>query len=673
MRMTILFACLSLGVAGCSAALPEVRVSERFGYSREDSTRYLQAALDSGASRIVLDAKDGPWIASEPLKGRSNQTVVFEKGAYLQAKRGAFKGLGQTLLTFANCTNVMVVGAGPDVCGLRMWRSDYDDKTLYAHSEWRHGLAFLSCANVRIEGISVKDTGGDGLYISTSDMRTDHDGRRASRNVVVRNCVFDCNYRQGISVIAVDGFLAEDVVMSNTCGTSPAAGIDFEPNRPSQCLRNIVLRRCRIDGNQGSGIEFAHGHLGAETEASSILIEDTTVIGNERGFYYPTGAADMDSPVDTGYVTLRNCTFRDTRGQAVVVAKRPNCRGSVAFEGCRFENCGTEKPDEPDFSLSICGNTLCEPATFSFDDVTVVRGVERPLLDLAKREEPYRGVPTKLSGSVRVVTGGEGELVKFDDEWRRRNCPFVPAATPPALFRVERPLCKMQVFDARPGEMLPCAPAFVRGRGRFATFHAEARQEVRLEFLVAVIGNRSFDATRPLAVYPRGGDKIVAKFDPPRSAEPEVRSFTAPFTGFYDIFFDTAYNGVAIRSCNVPIALDATARMVPLVGASGGCGDWIANARERLLVFAPHNSQVECGISCTVGENVSLEMFDPSGARRFCIPTVEGAERCQAAAADDGFWGIRVGSPAYGVFEDFRIGIRGVPGWIFLSGGRYWK
>ena len=70
------------------------------------------------------------------------------------------------------------------------------------------------------------------------------------------------------------------------------------------------------------------------------------------------GERDRDSPVDTGYVTLRNCTFRDTRGQAVVVAKRPNCRGSVAFEGCKFENCGTEKPNEPDFSLSICGNTL---------------------------------------------------------------------------------------------------------------------------------------------------------------------------------------------------------------------------------------------------------------------------------------------------------------------------
>ena len=26
-----------------------------------------------------------------------------------------------------------------------------------------------------------------------------------------------------------------------------------------------------------------------------------------------------------------------------------------------------------------------------------------------------------------------------------------------------------------------------------------------------------------------------------------------------------------------------------------------------------------------------------------------------------------------GAFEDFRLGVRGVPGWIFLSSGRNWK
>ena len=652
----------------CAAA-----IAKCFGYSADDSTHYLQAALDSGAPRIVLEAQEGQWIVSKPLKGRSNQTIVFEKGAYLQAKRGAFKGLGETLLTFENCTNVVILGAGPEVCGLRMWRDDYDDKTQYAHSEWRHGIALLSCVDVRIEGISVTDTGGDGLYVSSFVKRTDHEGMRGCRNVAVRNCVFDRNYRQGISIIGVDGFLAEDVVMSNTRGTPPAAGIDFEPNRAVQCLRNIVLRRCRIEGNQGNGIAFAHGHLGAETEASSILVEDSTIVGNGRGFCYAIGEADMDSAVDGGCVTLRNCTFRETREQGVYVSKRPNCRGSVSLTGCRFENCGVEKPDAPDFRLSICGHTLCEPDAYRFDDVTVVRKTKRPLMNGLKRTAPYRGTPTRLSGRVRVVSGDEEETVVFDDAWRREHCPFEAHTMPPALFRVVRPLDEMQVVDERPGEQLPCAPAFLRGRGRFATFHAAAGQDVRLGLRVAVIGKRSYDVTRALAIHPRGEDAVVAKIEPPRSAKPEVRSFTVPRTGFYDVYFETAYNGVAIWSSNVPIALDATMRMVPLVGVSGACGKWVATAKERMLVFVPRDSMFECDVSCAAGETTGLEVFDPSGSRRLAVPTVEGLERFQASAGIDGFWGIRISAPGYGAFEDFRLGVRGVPGWIFLSSGRHWK
>ena len=678
-RRTLFLAGLSLGVAALCAASPDpapldgIGVAARFGYSREDSTRFLQAALDSGARRIVLEAKDGPWITARPLKGRSNQTIVFEKGTYLQAKRGAFKGRCDALLTFTSCTNAMILGAGPESCGLRMWRSDYDDKSLYTHAEWRHGISLLSCVNVRIEGISVVDTGGDGLYVSTDNRRQDHDGRRGCRNVVVRNCVFDRNYRQGISVIGVDGFLVEDVVLANTHGTPPQAGIDFEPNKARECIRNVVMRRCRIEGNAGSGIEFAYGHLGADTEASSIMVEDSIVIGNRRGFHYAVGEEDLDCPVDSGSVAFRGCTFRETLGHAVFISKRSNCRGAVSFTGCRFENCGVDSPEDPEFVFSVNAHTLCEPDSFTFDDVTVVRKAKRPLMRPWKRKGPYRGRPTRFSGDIRIVSGGEVEMLSFDDAWRRENCPFTPVATPPALFRVVRPLDGMQVVDACPGEQLPCAPAFLRGRGRFAVFHAEAGQEVRIELMVARVGRRSFDVTRPFVIYPHGGMEAIARIEPPRSAKAEMKTFTVPRSGFYDIFFDTAMNGAAVRSCNVPIALDVTEGMVQLIGVMGAGRKWILSAKERFSFFAPGGMPVECDVSCSSGECVSLEVFDPSGERRCRVPTVDGVERYQGTASVDGFWEMAIGAPEQGAFEDFLLGVRGVPGWIFLSRGRAWK
>ena len=61
-------------VAATAAWAKEVKVSS-FGYDPEDSTRFLQAALDSGADRVIVDRQKDPWI-SKPLFGRSNTEIV---------------------------------------------------------------------------------------------------------------------------------------------------------------------------------------------------------------------------------------------------------------------------------------------------------------------------------------------------------------------------------------------------------------------------------------------------------------------------------------------------------------------------------------------------------------------------------------------------------------------
>ena len=60
-----------------------------FGVDPADSTRFLQAALSSGAKRVVIDKQAGPWLTGM-LKGVSNVEIVFEPGAVIAAKPGAF-------------------------------------------------------------------------------------------------------------------------------------------------------------------------------------------------------------------------------------------------------------------------------------------------------------------------------------------------------------------------------------------------------------------------------------------------------------------------------------------------------------------------------------------------------------------------------------------------------
>merc|ERR1719253_2124519 len=101
-------------------------------------------------------------------------------------------------------------------------------------------------ANVSISGLNVVDPGWDGLYV------------RGVSDLTLRGVVFDRSYRNGISVIDVNGMLAENCTFSNslpngTGSVSPMAGVDLEPNRPTDRLHNVTLRGCRSVNNSGAG------------------------------------------------------------------------------------------------------------------------------------------------------------------------------------------------------------------------------------------------------------------------------------------------------------------------------------------------------------------------------------------------------------------------------------
>ena len=213
-----------------------------WGFDPADSTAPLQAALTSGVARLVVDKMPSPWIVT-PLKGASNLELVLEPGAEIQAKPGEFRSKGAALLTFAGCTNVHIVGYG---AALRMRHEDYM-KPPYEKSEWRHALSILSCRNVCIEGLTLADSGGDGIYLGCRG------AVHRNVDVVIRDVLCDRNHRQGISVISAENLLIENTVMRETFGTPPAAGIDFEPNHPSEVLKNCVMRNCLAVHNQGAG------------------------------------------------------------------------------------------------------------------------------------------------------------------------------------------------------------------------------------------------------------------------------------------------------------------------------------------------------------------------------------------------------------------------------------
>ena len=650
-------------LAHCGAA---VKVSEAFGYDPEDSTRFLQAALDSPHREIIIDAQKTPWV-SMPLVGRSNKTILFEDGAWIRAKRGEYKGLTDILLRFSGCTNITIRGVRAKNCGLRMWRDDYDDEAQYKHSEWRHALAFHGCADVTLENFSANESGGDGLYVSSGPGL-----KRGSRNVKIRNCVFDRNYRQGISVIGVDGFVVEDTELTNTKGTPPQSGIDFEPNRPDQALCGIVMRRCLVAGNEGKGLDISHCNSGAITDPIDMLFEDCVMIGNRSGFDYGNGTHDQDVHADSGEVVVRNCTFRDQRQYGINIHKHFNSGGKVTFENCTFENCWTTDPRKADISLSVVGHMAGPPDVVMFRNVTVKQPQERPVLSYAKRSVPCRGRPTVIDGEVKCLVNGKETVFRYDEAWRRETFPFADVKMPPALPRVPAPLKGVTVTDGAPGEMRPCAALFVRGTAKYV-FYAAKPGPVRFRFLQTIIGKGTYARARDIVVLRPGTRKALAKFEPPREPEGGEVTFNAPKAGFYDLAVSTGGNGMALVAATVPVALDATNDMVPLVGPGRmPHRRKYLEAKNRVWFCVRAGEKIQCDATSSGGETLAFEVFDPDGKSVARVSAVDGME-CFQPTPRAGVWSLEVSKPSVGCYEDHRIGVKGIPGWLFVSEGRYWR
>ena len=97
-------------------------------------------------------------------------------------------------------SNVKLIGYGAT---FEMNKLDYTGRD-YENGEWRMALAIHGCNSVDIEGLTFKNSGGDGIYI-TSDVNL-----IPSRNISIRNSVSTNNYRQGMSIISAENLIVEN-------------------------------------------------------------------------------------------------------------------------------------------------------------------------------------------------------------------------------------------------------------------------------------------------------------------------------------------------------------------------------------------------------------------------------------------------------------------------------
>ena len=298
-----------------SAAEETVKVSD-FKPDRANATAAIQQAIDSGAKQVIFDNPGFDYII-DPIFLRSNQELIFEDGVHVRALPGGFKDRNACLFQGAGVENVIMRGQGSAI--LSMNKKNYQDPKLYALGEWRHAIALRGCRNVTIKDLTIRSSGGDGIYISKGNSPL------MENNILLENLLLDDHHRQGISVISVNGLVIRNCRIQNTIGTAPMCGIDFEPNNASEEVRNCLIEGTEFLNNARAGIMFYCKHL---TRPLDVTLRDCRIAGNHDGICI--------SNVDTGTVRFENCRIIDSILPLAIRDERSGL--AMSFSNCEIDN-----------------------------------------------------------------------------------------------------------------------------------------------------------------------------------------------------------------------------------------------------------------------------------------------------------------------------------------------
>lgn len=223
-----------------------------------DYTDYIQLAIEENF-RVILP--DFPLLINERgLSLDSDMVLYFRPNTKLILKPNNKKHY--EILRIHDVENVEVYF--PNIEG---------DK--YTHigeeGEWGMGISIRGARNVKIYGGVVSKCWGDGIYLGVTN--------KSKRNidVSIANVILDDNRRNGMSIISSENLNVDNILVSNTFGTAPMAGIDIEPNHNTDVISKLTFNNIKTFNNKTFGMLFALNNLSGEL----IHKIDITVFGLE--------------------------------------------------------------------------------------------------------------------------------------------------------------------------------------------------------------------------------------------------------------------------------------------------------------------------------------------------------------------------------------------------------
>lgn len=251
-------ASLLVQLASAKSLAPSTR---RIGVTNgvEDATASIQSMIDKLPPRggIVTIPTGQHYINAEHgLLLRSGVTMNFESGSILRAI--PTNSNKYSLIRIYGADGVIIRGG--QIVGERTAH-------LGKGGEWGMGISIRGSSNVQIHDTEVSECWGDGIYIGSYS----RDGiETPSENILIKRVTSKRNRRQGLSITSCRGAKIVDSKFIETSGTSPASGIDLEPNK-GQPVTNVLIENCDLNDNAGSGIIFSRSSASSKIMNSRLL------------------------------------------------------------------------------------------------------------------------------------------------------------------------------------------------------------------------------------------------------------------------------------------------------------------------------------------------------------------------------------------------------------------
>ncbi len=620
-----------------------------WGFSEQDATKALQDAINSRARRVVIDNPGGPWIVT-PLQLSGDKEIIFENGVVIEAKRDAFQGKGDCLFTALGQKHLILRGDGAT---LRMHKEDYH-RAPYEPAEWRHALSLRGCEDILIEGLTLIDSGGDGIYLGTGA------DRAANVAVTIRRVTCDGNNRQGISIITAENLTIEDCVFRNTSGTAPQAGIDFEPNSPQEELVNCLVRNCRSESNAGCGYLVYLGNMSRESTPVSIRFENCTSQGCRDPSVYLSMAHRDGLHGVTGTIEFVQCRFDGDTAGGVVVRGNQADGALLRWERCEIIRHDPGNTRAAPIMIESPGGSDAQTGNIEFRDCLVRDSLVRnPIVLIAS---PLSGLP-KIVGSLRCISPMGERLYVLTPQQLAEWFPEqgVLSGIAPYDFRWQQAqLVAAEQVPAGDGQSVESADMTVRGEAEFLMW-ATAGAEVQCECQVgAVVAAKPIQSI--MTVSDCDGETLV--LDPVQQSDHLAYRFTPTITGVHQLQWRGNSNTTLRLNCSHPWAWVSTARGLHLFRSTGTLYCVVPAGIERFAILLSGEGTEET-VRATV-RTASDEVAAEEDVIGLTHPFVLQRE----AGDTTEIWSLVLEKASTGVLEDVTIHVVGIPPTLTTSRSR---